>query len=199
MAMLLPTKFYLPPEPGGFVARPHLLQELDKALTHRLTLVSAPAGAGKTTLVSAWVQSAHKKGVVIGWLSLDDSDNDTGLFLDYIIASLEEGGLLIDTAVIPPGLASRAQVENTLAEFIRGIMPLKREMLLVLDDYHLIQNKEIHTALGYLIEHAPPHLHLLILTRSDPPLELARLRVAGQVVELRMDICDFLNRRPLIS
>jgi len=191
MAMLLPTKFYLPPEPGGFVARPHLLQELDKALTHRLTLVSAPAGAGKTTRVSAWVQSAHKKGVVIGWLSLDDSDNDTGLFLDYIIASLEEGGLLIDTAVIPPGLASRAQVENTLAEFIRGIMPLKREMLLVLDDYHLIQNKEIHNALGYLIEHAPPHLHLLILTRSDPPLELARLRVAGQLVELRMDHLRF--------
>jgi LuxR family maltose regulon positive regulatory protein len=191
VAALLPTKFYLPPAPAGFVARPHLLEKLDGALTNRLTLVSAPAGAGKTTLVSAWVQSAHEKGAVIGWLALDDSDNDPGLFLDYMIASLEEGGLLIDTAVIPPGFGGRAQIENALAEFIRGIMPLKREMVLILDDYHLIQNKEIHAVLEYLLEHVPPRLHLVILTRSDPPLELARLRVAGQLVEVRMEHLRF--------
>lgn len=189
--MLLPTKFYLPPAPAGFVVRPHLLQELDKALTHRLTLVSAPAGAGKTTLVSAWVESAHRKGVVIGWLSLDDSDNDPGLFLDYMIASLEEGGLLIDTALIPPGPTSQAQVEGALGEFIRGIMPLKREMVLILDDYHLIQNKGIHAALGFLTEHAPPQFHIVLITRSDPPLELARLRVAGHLVEVRMEALRF--------
>jgi LuxR family maltose regulon positive regulatory protein len=188
---LLPTKFHLPSAPIGFVARPLLMKELDKALTHRLTLVSAPAGAGKTTLVSAWVQSEHKKGTVIGWLALDDTDNDPGLFLDYMIACLEEGGLLIDTAVIPPGLAGKAQVENALAEFIRELMPLKRELVLILDDYHLIQNQDIHSALGFLIEHTPPHLHIIILTRSDPPLELARLRVADHLVEVRMEQLRF--------
>jgi LuxR family maltose regulon positive regulatory protein len=191
MTGLLPTKFYLPPVPAGFVARPHLLDELNQALTHRLTLVSAPAGAGKTTLISAWVQSAHEKGAIIGWLGLDDTDNDPGLFMNYMIASLEEGGLLIDTAVVPPGFAGQAQLESFLAEFIRGIKPLKREMVLILDDYHLIQNPEIHTALGFLIEHASPNLHLIIITRSDPPLEIARMRVAGQLVELRMDHLRF--------
>ena len=192
MTSLLPTKFYPPPIPTSFVPRPRLLEKLDEALTHRLTLVSAPAGAGKTMLVSAWMQSAHKKGAAIGWLSLDDADNDLRLFLDYMVASLEEGGMAIDIAAVPPGLGSQAQVEHILAGFIRGLLPLNREMILILDDYHLIQNKEVHTALEYLIMHAPPCLHLVILTRSDPPLELARLRVAGQLVEVRMEQLRFL-------
>lgn len=191
MTTLLPTKFYPPPIPAGFVARPQLLEELDKALSHRLTLVSAPAGAGKTTLVSTWVQSARKKGVSFGWLSLDEADNDPGRFLEYLVACLEEGGMLIDTTEIPPGLGDQAQVEHVLVDFIRGLMPLKREIMLILDDYHLIQNKEIHTALEYLIEHVPPRLHLVILTRSDPPLELARMRVSGHLAELRMENLRF--------
>jgi LuxR family maltose regulon positive regulatory protein len=191
VAALLPTKFYLPPAPTGFVPRPHLEKELDEALTHRLTLVSAPAGAGKTTLISTWVQSVHARGAVIGWLGLDESDNDPGLFLDYLIGALEEGGLLIDTTLIPPGYSSRAQMESPLAEFIRGIIPFNRELVLILDDYHLIQNKEIHATIGFLIEHAPRHLHIILITRSDPPLELARLRVAGQLVELRMEALRF--------
>jgi LuxR family maltose regulon positive regulatory protein len=191
MAALLPTKFFLPPVPPGFIARPHLLEKLDGALNHRLTLVSAPAGAGKTILVDEWVRSAHKRGAIVGWLSLDDSDNDPGLFLDYIIASLEEGGLLIDIPPIPPSFAGKTKVENSLAGFIREIMPLKREMVLILDDYHLIQNVEIHNALEYLIEHAPQNFHFIILTRSDPPFELARMRVAGQLVEVRMEQLRF--------
>jgi LuxR family maltose regulon positive regulatory protein len=191
MAALLPTKFFLPPVPPGFVARPHLLEKLDGALNHRLTLVSAPAGAGKTILVDEWVRSVHKGGTVIGWLSLDDTDNDLGLFLDYIIASLEEGGLLVDIPAIPPGFTGKPQVENFLAEFIRETMPLNREVVLILDDYHFIQNVEIHNALEYLIGHSPSNLHFIILTRSDPPLELARLRVAGQLVEVRMEQLRF--------
>jgi LuxR family maltose regulon positive regulatory protein len=162
VAALLPTKFFLPPVPPGFVARPHLLEKLDEALGHRLTLVSAPAGAGKTILVDAWVRSVHKKGAVIGWLSLDDTDNDLGLFLDYIIASLEEGGLLVDIPAIPPGFTGKTKLENFLAEFIRESMPLNREMVLILDDYHLIQNAEIHNALEYLIVHSPPNFHYII-------------------------------------
>lgn len=191
MAALLPTKFFLPPVPPGFVARPHLLEKMDGALIHRLTLVSAPAGAGKTILVGEWVRSVHKKGAIFGWLSLDDTDNDLGLFLDYIVASLEEGGLVTDIPAIPPGFTGKTQVENFLAEFIREIMPLKREMVLILDDYHLIQNMEIHNALEYLLGHTPSNFHFIIVTRSDPPLELARLRVAGQLVEIRMEQLRF--------
>jgi LuxR family transcriptional regulator, maltose regulon positive regulatory protein len=185
---LLPTKFYFPPIPSGFVARPQLLRKLDAALTHRLTLVSAPAGAGKTILVSAWVQSAWKKGAAFGWLSLDAADNDPGRFLEYLGSCLEEGGTVIDIDVLPNKLG---ELEKILAIFIQGLMDLTREVILVLDDYHLIHNKQIHAALQYFLDRSPAHLHIIVLTRSDPPLELARLRVAGQLVELRMDDLRF--------
>jgi LuxR family maltose regulon positive regulatory protein len=188
---LLPTKFYLPPVPARFVARPQLLEKLDEALSCRLTLISAPAGAGKTTLVSAWVQSVHNKGVSIGWLSLDDADNSPMRFLENLLGCLEEGGVVIETVTPPSEREAQVQVEFVLADFIRGLITLKREVVLILDDYHLIQNLEVHYTLEYLLVHSPPRLHIMILTRSDPPLELARLRVAGQLVELRMDHLRF--------
>ncbi len=194
MTALLPTKFFIPPLPASYLPRTQLLDMLDEALTHRFTLVSAPAGAGKTLLASAWMESAHKKKVAIGWLSLDEADNDPGRFLDYLVASLEEGGLVVDIAAIPAGITGPAQVEQILADIIRGLMSLKREMMLIMDDYHLIQNKEIHAALQYLIAHSPSHFHLVILTRSDPPLELARLRVAGHLMEIRMEQLRFSSR-----
>ena len=188
---LLPTKFFLPPAPAGFVVRPHLIDDLDQALKHRLTLVSAPAGAGKTTLVSNWVQKTREKGVAFGWLSLDDSDNDLERFLEYMLASLEEGGLNFESVAIPAGLAGDSQMRSVMADFIRGLMGLKREMILILDDYHLIQNKEVHCAVEYLVDHAPPCFHLVLLTRSDPPLRLARMRVSGYLTELRMENLRF--------
>ena len=103
MTLLLPTKFYPPPAPARFVARPHLLKKLDEALTCRLTLVSAPAGAGKTVLVSAWAQAIRQKGVAaFGWLSLDEADNAPGRFWEYLAACLEEGGAGLDSASILP-------------------------------------------------------------------------------------------------
>ncbi len=191
MSSLLPTKFYFPPVPAWFVARPHLLETLDQALAHRLTLVSAPAGAGKTTLVSAWVQAARKKGAAFGWLSLDEADNTPERFLEYLVACLEDGGMLLDTAHLSPRQSEQASVEEILANFILGLMSLKGELVLILDDYHLIHNPEIHTALEYVLEHAPACLHLMVLTRSDPPLELARRRVSGRLAELRMDQLRF--------
>jgi LuxR family transcriptional regulator, maltose regulon positive regulatory protein len=188
---LLPTKFYFPPIPSGFVVRPQLQESLDLVLTHRLTLVSAPAGAGKTTLVSAWVQSAPKKGLAFGWLSLDSADNDPVRFLEYLAACLEEGGTVIDISAFPTGQGEQGQLELALAELIRGLMDLKQEVILILDDYHLIQNKLVHRSLQYFLDHVPAHLHLILLTRSDPPLELARLRVAGQLAELRMEQMRF--------
>jgi LuxR family maltose regulon positive regulatory protein len=181
---LLPTKFYLPPTSTGFVLRPQILERLDETLTHRLTLVSAPAGAGKTTAVSAWAQSAHRQGRTFGWLSLDEGDNTPERFLDYLLACLEEGGMLADTG-------ETTTFDQALAELIRELVALRREVILILDDYHHIQNPPIHTALQYLVDHAPPSFHLVMLTRSDPPLELARLRVAGQLAEIRMEHLRF--------
>jgi LuxR family maltose regulon positive regulatory protein len=188
---LLPTKFYFPPVPAGFVARPRLMEKLDEALTRRLTLVSALPGAGKTALVSAWVHSARKKGTSFGWLSLDNADNDPVRFLEYLAACLEEGGTVIDIHILAGGPVQHLQLEELLGEFIRGLMELRQDVVLVLDDYHLIQNKQVHVALQYILDHAPERLHLLLLTRSDPPLELARLRVAGQLGELRMEHLRF--------
>jgi LuxR family maltose regulon positive regulatory protein len=191
MTSLLPTKFYLPPVPPEFVARPQLLDKLDQALLHRLTLISAPAGAGKTALVSAWVPVARKKGVIIGWLSLDENDNLPVRFMEYLLGCLEEGGAQLGSVMFTPASAEQASIYEGLTEFIRDLMNVKQEMVIILDDYHLIQVPEIHELLGYLLEHIPPRLHVLLLTRSDPPLELARLRVAGQLLELRMEQLRF--------
>jgi LuxR family maltose regulon positive regulatory protein len=192
VTLLLPTKFYPPPAPGGFVARPQLLEKLDEALTHRLTLVSAPAGAGKTTLVSAWAQGIRQRvGATYGWLSLDEADNAPGRFWEYLAACLEEGGAGLDSAGILPENGETGSGAEVPAGLVRGLIHLKGQLILILDDYHLIQNKEIHASLGKLLEHTPPHLHLVLLTRSDPPLELARLRVLGQLAEIRMEQLRF--------
>jgi LuxR family maltose regulon positive regulatory protein len=191
MTSLVPTKFYLPPVPAGFVARPQLFDRLDEALRHRLTLVSAQAGAGKTTLVSAWVQARRSQGAIFGWLSLDEADNVPSRFTEYMIASLEEGGAHLSSITLAIDSAGQAFEDFGLKGFIRETMDLEQELVLILDDYHLIDNQDIHAAIAYLIEHIPPRLHLILLTRSDPPLELARLRVADQLVEVRMEHLRF--------
>jgi LuxR family maltose regulon positive regulatory protein len=193
---LLPTKLYLPPVPAGYVARPQLFGKLDEALARRLTLVSAPAGAGKTTLVSAWAQSLRKKGATFGWLSLDEADNAPAHFMEYVIACLEESGVQLNSAASAfdsdqPVMGEEFPAETIPASIIRGLMNLQQELVLILDDYHVIHNQEVHAALGYLLEHMPPRLHIILLTRSDPPLELARMRVAGQLEELRMEHLRF--------
>jgi LuxR family maltose regulon positive regulatory protein len=189
MTTLLPTKFYLPPVPAEYVARPQLFEQLDKALLHRLTLISAPAGAGKTTLVSAWAQSVRKKGVITGWLSLDEADNVPTRFREYLLGCLEEGGAQLGLGGLPG--AGEAGENYGLAEFVLELTKVQQELIIILDDYHLIHSQEIHSALEYLLEHLPPRLHILLLTRSDPPLEMARLRVAGQLLEMRMQQLRF--------
>jgi len=191
MTLLLLTKFYPQPVPDGFVTRPRLFGQLNQALTHRLTLVSAPAGAGKTTLISAWARSLHKHGHAFGWLSLDDGDNVPERFLEYLAACLEDGGAKLDMGPVSSSSSQAALVETFLSDIIQGLMGLKQEFVLILDDYHLIQNQVVHTALRYFLEHIPPHLHIILLTRYDPPLELARLRVTGQLAELRMEHLRF--------
>lgn len=196
MALILPTKFYPPPIPAGYITRPHLFAKLDQALSCRITLVSAPAGSGKSTLVSAWMPLAHKKGVITAWLSLDETDSEPVRFFETMTACLEDAGVLFDGTTLPSDSslhqANGSYFRYDLAiRFIQGLLNLRRELVLILDDYHLVHNQEVHTALGYVLKHMPVHFHIVLITRSDPPLEIEWLRLAGQLVEFRMDDLRF--------
>jgi LuxR family transcriptional regulator, maltose regulon positive regulatory protein len=182
-APLLSTKFYIPPTRPEFVPRPRLIARLDEGLQRKLTLVSAPAGFGKTALVSAWVADRRQPAA---WLSLDEADNDPARFLAYFTAALERLAPAIGEKLA--GMRQAAQpppTEAILTALLNEIGALADRIVLVLDDYHLIDSAPIDQALAFLLEHQPPQLHLVIVTRQDPDLPLARLRARGQLTELR--------------
>jgi LuxR family maltose regulon positive regulatory protein len=188
---LLSTKIQIPPLPPKTVPRTRLLEALDRGLQPniRLTLLSAPAGYGKTTLLSAWIQD---RGFPTAWLSLDEGDNDPIRFMSYILAAIESGIPTVDL----PSLAEEQLSEDEIQQ--RILIPLinqmgqsPRQTTLVLDDYHWIQSQTVHDRMSYLLDHLPPQAHLLIATRADPPLPITRLRGRGQVNELRMEDLRF--------
>ncbi len=180
---ILATKLHVPAPRARYVVRPRLMEQLKAALQGRLTLVAAPAGFGKTTLISTWLAEGARP---IAWLSLDESDSDASRFLTYLIAALQtilpgmgEGILRMLHAPQPP------ETELLVTSLLNEIAAISEPVTLVLDDYHLIDAKEVDAALAFLIEHQPPQLHLVISTREDPQLPLARLRARGQLTELR--------------
>jgi len=187
LAPLLQTKLYIPPPRPDLVSRPRLLQRLDEGLRlgHELTLVSAPAGFGKTTLLSAWLRRTDAS---VGWLSLDENDNDLTRFLRYLSAALAQAAP--DLSLPPPG-GPAASVEATLVPLINQLAGLSAPLVLALDDYHLIANPAIDEALVFLIDNAPPALHLVIATRADPSFPLPRWRARQQLVEIRADDLRF--------
>ncbi len=204
---LLLTKLYvLPPRPQ-IVLRPRLVERLNEglALGRKLTLISAPAGFGKTTLVSEW---ASECGLPVTWLSLDEGDNDTTRFLTYLIAALQmlpskTGGTNIGAEAMAVLQSPQSPpTEFILTTLLNDIISVSDKFVLVLDDYHLIDSRPVDEALTFLIEHAPPQMHLVITSREDPSLPLARLRVRGQMTELRAsdlrfspaEATEFLNR-----
>ena len=180
---LLRTKLYIPSPRPELVPRPRLIERLNAGLHRKLTLISAPAGFGKTTLVSEWLAGCEQPAA---WLSLDESDNDPTRFLTYVIAALQTieadvaKGVLnaLESPQPPP-------VEEILIATINELSTISEHILLVLDDYHLIDTQPIHDALAFLLRRLPPQLHLVITTREDPPLPLARLRARSQLTELR--------------
>jgi len=182
-ASLLTTKLYIPPPRPTAVNRPRLLARLHAGLHGRLTLVSAPAGFGKTTLVGAWVAGC---GRPVAWLSLDTGDNDPTRFLTYLTAALQrvapDLGAGVLTALRSP---QPLPLEALLTALVNEVAALPTPSLLVLDDYHIIESAAVGEALAFLVEHLPPSLHLVIATREDPPLPLARLRARGQLTEVR--------------
>jgi LuxR family maltose regulon positive regulatory protein len=183
----LTTKLNAPQPPVQLVSRPHLVERLQQAMERPLTLVAAPAGFGKTTLLSSWIVHA---ALPVVWLSLEQDDDDLTRFWSYVFtahARLHPGlgtSALSLLQVSPP--APLPPIESVLSVWINELATLPQEMAFVLDDYHLITAPAIHRSVTYLIDHLPPHLHLVLVTRADPPLPLARLRARRQMTEIRV-------------
>ena len=187
------------------VSRPRLIEWLNEGLSRKLTLISAPAGFGKTTLVSDWLAGCARlePEVRAAWLSLDEGDNDPARFLAYMIAALRTIKASIGKG-IPSALQSPQPppTEVVLTQLINETTAIPGSIILVLDDYHLLEAQAIHDALTFLLEHLPPQMHMVIASREDPPLPLARLRARDQLIELRAtdlrftssEAADFLNR-----
>ena len=189
---LLASKFYYPPHRLDFVERPHLLASLNAGLSGKLTLVSAPPGFGKTTLVSEWIRGCDHSAA---WLSLDKNDNDPSRFLIYLIAALQriDSEIGIDVQVVLEESQS-PHFEILLTRLISEMAQFPGKSIVVLDDYHLIDSKKVHDATNFLIEHLPPTIHLVITGRADPPLPISRLRVQGDVNEVRTSQLRFTKK-----
>ena len=188
---VLATKLYAPARRPQLVARPRIADRLDTTLEagHRLTLVSAPAGFGKTTLLSDWLTDLQQRQrqTRVGWLSLDDDDNDLTRFMAHLLAALQSAELEVDAGVLESlSTASAAALTPLVNDIARAGEPEPgMQWIVVLDDYHVIGASEVHEAVAFLLDHLPDHLHLVLATRSDPPLPLARLRSRAQLSELR--------------
>jgi LuxR family maltose regulon positive regulatory protein len=180
---LLTTKLFVPRTPAGFVFRPRLVEQLDEGSARELVLVCAPAGFGKTALLADWSQRRKRP---VAWLSLDAADNDPVRFWRHVAAALDE---------VRPGVAERVgpllarpaptSFDGFVSALINELVGHPDPVFLVLDDYHLIEAESVHASLLFLLEHVPPGLHLVLASRADPPLPLARLRGRGKLAELR--------------
>ncbi|HEX2805689.1 MAG TPA: LuxR C-terminal-related transcriptional regulator [Kineosporiaceae bacterium] len=207
--VVLATKLFVPTRRPELVARPSLVERLNSALVagRRLTLVSAPAGFGKTTLLGDWLIGLERRAsdVRAGWLSLDDGDNDLPRLLTHLVTTLSRAGLDLEAA--SHALQSSLPVPDTLTALVNDVASAgeqspERQWVLVLDDYHVIQSPDVHKATAFLLDHLPDALHLVVATRSDPPWPLARLRSRGQMTEVRaadlrftsQEASEFLNR-----
>ncbi|GHO94614.1 HTH-type transcriptional regulator MalT [Reticulibacter mediterranei] len=180
------TRFHAPVPSHVLISRPHLILLLNQSFHHPLILISAPAGFGKTTLASVWVHSLPNDQIQVAWISLDREDNDPVQFWITILTALEEGTHssfhqlleLLHARPAPP-------LEHILTLLANRFGDTTRPWLLLLDDYQVISDSSIHNQLSYLLEHQPPNVHLLLLSRNEPPLSLARLRANGLLLEVR--------------
>lgn len=177
------TKLYVPRLPPAFVARPRLADQLDAGLAGTLTLVCAPAGFGKTSVLADW--SRHRAPNV-AWLTVDAADNDPVRFWRHVVAALERAHPRVAVRIAPlldaPGIAS---FEGLVTALVNEIAAEDDKTFLALDDYHVIETESVHESLSFLVERAPPGLHVVLASRADPPFPLARLRAQGQLTELR--------------
>ena len=182
---LLETKLYIPRLRRGLVTRPRLSERLSRSGESKLTLVSAPAGFGKTTLLAEWLAASPANERPTAWLSLDPSDNQAASFWPYLIAALRTVVPEVGTAALSLLGSPKEPIAAVLATLLNELSALPSDVVLVLDDYHVIDAHDVQDGMSFLLEHLPPRLHLVITTRADPALPLARLRARGELVEIR--------------
>jgi LuxR family maltose regulon positive regulatory protein len=206
---LLTTKLAIPVSHPSLVSRPRLVERLDGAICQgqKLTLISAPAGFGKTTLLAEWLRENDERGAIndqesqtlphrsafithrfsVAWLSLDDNDNDLGQFLAYLIAALESVrlGSNADAMSLLRSRAAEPPVHAILTTLVNAVTDPADPLVLVLDDYHTISLLAIHEAVAFLLDRMPPQMHIVMTTRADPPVPLARLRARALLAEVR--------------
>ena len=202
---ILATKLFIPPPRPNQVSRPRLLICLQEGLARKLTLISAPAGFGKTSLLSEWISKSDHP---VCWLSLDEGDNDPGRFLSYLVASLQQIGIEFDKHVVAFLQSHNVEdfkaydTETLLISLLNRISEERQHFFLVLDDYHLIENKAVHKALTFLLDNLPRQMHLIIATRTDPSIRMAQMRARGEMCEIRAadlrfsleEASEFLNQ-----
>jgi LuxR family maltose regulon positive regulatory protein len=198
---LVATKLYIPRVRSSLVVRPRLSERLNRGAESRLTLISAPAGFGKTTLLSAWLEGSPAEHRLVAWLSLEESDRQPDVFWAYVITALQS---------VLPGVGSnaltllqsvQAPIDAVIATLVNELSTVPNEVHLVLDDYHLVDGPDVGAGMMFLLEHVPPQVHLVISSRSDPTLPLARLRARGELVEVRAaelrftadEVTDYFN------
>jgi len=187
-SQLLATKFFVPITSGTLISRPRLTALLQESLKQPLTLISAPAGFGKTTLLSAWGQSLPAKSPKLAWVSLDEEDNEPLLFWTYVVTALN---MLQPQRFTPLLMHLQSSQPPPLKYIVKALINAlaqgTEQFLLILDDYHLINVQQVHATLSYLVEHLPIQLHIILSTRTDPPLPLPQLRARQLLLEVRTD------------
>src|SRR3954471_8283011 len=183
---LLGSKYRVPGRRANAVARPRLDERLNAALCSRLTVLSAPAGFGKTTVLTEWLATFGSRAPAVAWVSLDERDNDAAPFWTYVVTAI--GRAVEDIGGAALGLldSSPPATEAALAALLNDLGGLERDLLLVLTDYHLVEAADVHEGLTFLLAHQPPQLHVVLATRTDPPLPLALMRARGQLSEVRV-------------
>jgi LuxR family transcriptional regulator, maltose regulon positive regulatory protein len=186
---VITTKLFVPALGTRPIERPRLHERLARALDARLTLVVAPAGWGKSTLVAQWLRGVS---VPSGWLSLDAADGDVTRFWRYLLLAVQQADASVGAAALRRLDAAGADVErDVLPVLVNELAGTRGDLVLVLDDYHIIGSGPVHRSVGALLDHAPGTLHLIAISRTDPPLSLSRLRVAGDLVEIRAEHLRF--------
>jgi len=193
---LLQTKLAIPPLRSDLVKRLRLVNKLNAGLNGKLTLLSAPPGYGKTTLISEWI---HQRKLQTAWFTIDEGDNDPASFLAYMIAAFQtiekNWGRPARELLQSPQLPS---LESVVITLMNSLTSLPKNIVLVLDDYHHIQSPSIHRMLGFFFDHLPPEMHVVIATRSDPPLPLSKFRSRNQLTELRASDLGFTSEETRI-
>ena len=182
---LLETKLQAPRRRRQLVARPRLSERLSRGAELALTLVSAPAGFGKTTLLADWLPALAANGRSAAWLSLDQRDNDPALFWTYLVAALKTVAPGVGTGALSLLQSPQPPIEAVATTLLNDLSAISNDLALVFDDYHVIDSRDVQDGMAFLLEHLPPQIHLVIAGRADPALPLARLRGRGELVEIR--------------